>query len=143
VRQNVNQSHRKEGPMEQVTINTAVNVKSGPLVKLNAQVDSKAYVVASLALAKQASGDVTILPTNGAAALLVIHAHKDADQTAAKVEVTPSGTGDGNKLAVEGSLLVANPDVVSGLAPGGPRKLTVKNTGPDDVTVSILAAFNS
>jgi hypothetical protein len=129
--------------MEQVTINTAVNVKSGPLVKLNAQVDSNAYVVASLALAKQATGDVTILPANGKAALLVIQARKDADQSAAKVEVTPTGTDPGNKFVVEGSLLVANLDVVSGLAKGGPQKLSVKNTGTDDVTVSILAAFNS
>jgi hypothetical protein len=38
---------------------------------------------------------------------------------------------------------VANPDVITGLATGGPRKLTVKNTEAEDVTVSILAAFNS
>jgi hypothetical protein len=129
--------------MEQVTINTAVNVKGGPLVKLDVQVDSDAYVVASLALATQATGDVTVLPANGAAALLVIQARKDKDQSAAKVEVTPTVTDAGNKFVVEGSLLVANPDVVSGLANGGPQKLSVKNTGTDDVTVSILAAFNS
>ena len=36
--------------MEQVTITTSVNVKDGPLVKVNAKVESDAYVVASLAL---------------------------------------------------------------------------------------------
>ena len=129
--------------MEQVTINTPVNVKDGPLVKVNAQVESDAYVVASLALTRTATGDVTVLPANGAAALLVIQAWKDADQAAAKVEVTPEGTAAGTKLVVVGSLLVANPDVITGLAAGGPRKLTVKNTETEDVTVSILAAFNS
>ncbi len=129
--------------MEQVTITTSVNVKDGPLVKVTAQVESDAYVVASLALAKTATGDVTVLPASGAAALLVIQARKDADQAAAKVEVTPEGTAAGTKLVVVGNLLVANPDVVAGLAAGGPRKLTVKNTEAEDVTVSILAAFNS
>jgi len=129
--------------MEQVTINTSVNVKAGPLVKVTAKVESDAYVVASLALAKTASDDVTVLPANGAAALLVIQAWKAADQAEAKVEVTPEGTAAGTKLVVTGSLLVANPDVVAGLAAGGPRKLTVKNTEAEDVTVSILAAFNS
>jgi hypothetical protein len=129
--------------MEQVTINTAVNVKSGPLVKLDAEVDSSAYVVASLSLVKQATADVTILPANGKAALLVIQARKDADQSAAKVEVTPTGTDPGSMFVVDGSLLVANPHVVSGLAKGGPQKLSVKNPGTDDVTVYILAAFNS
>jgi len=129
--------------MEQVTINTSVNVRGGPLVKLTAQVDSDAYVVASLALAAGATGDVTVLPTSGTAALLVIHAHKDKDLSAAKVEVTPSGTADGTKLTVDGSLLVASPDVVGGLAAGGPRKITVKNVEAEAVTASILAAFNS
>jgi hypothetical protein len=129
--------------MEQVTINTSVNVKDGPLVKVQAQVESDAYVVASLALAKTATGDVTVLPANGSAALLVIQAQKDADHSAAKVEVTPEGTAAGTKLVVTGNLLVANPDVVGGLAAGGPRKLTVKNTEAEAVTVSILAAFNS
>jgi hypothetical protein len=129
--------------MEQVTINTSVNVKDGPLVKVNAQVESAAYVVASLTLAKAATGNVTVLPATGAAALLVIQASKDADEAAAKVEVTPEGTAAGTTLVVVGSLLVANPDVVAGLAAGGPRKLTVKNTEAVDVTVSILAAFNS
>jgi hypothetical protein len=129
--------------MEQVTINTSVNVKGGPLVKLNAQVESDAYVVASLALAAGATGDVTVMPASGTAALLVISALKPKDQTAAKVDVTPSGTADGTKLLVEGSLLVASPDVLGGLAAGGPRKFTVKNVGADDVLVSILAAFNS
>lgn len=129
--------------MEHVTINASVNVKGGPLVKLSAQVESDAYVVASLKLAAGATGDVTLLPANGVAALLVISALKDQDQTAAKVEVTPSGTADGSKLVVEGSLLVASSDVLSGLAAGGPRKFTAKNVGTGDVTVSILAAFNS
>lgn len=129
--------------MEQVTITTAVNVKGGPLVKMSAQVDSDAYVVASLALAKQTAGDVTVLPTAGAAALLVISALNDLDQSPARVEVTPEGSAAGTKLVVTGSLLVANPDVLAGLAAGGPRKLTVKNVGAQDVTVSILAAFDS
>jgi hypothetical protein len=129
--------------MEQVTINTSVNVKDGPLVKVQAEVKSDAYVVASLALDKAANGDVTILPAGAAAALLVIQAQKDADQSAAKVEVTPEGTAAGTKLAVTGNLLVANPDVVGALATGGPRKLTVKNTETEPVTVTILAAFDS
>ena len=129
--------------MEQVTINTSVNVKDGPLVKVQAQVQSNAYVVASLALAKTANGDVTVLPATASAALLVIQAQKDADHSPAKVEVTPEGTAVGNKLVVTGNLLVANTDVVGALAAGGPRKLSVKNTEAEAVTVSILAAFNS
>lgn len=129
--------------MEQVTINTTVNVRGGPLVNVNAQVDSDAYVVASLALAKSATDAVTVLPENAAAALLVIQARKNVDQSVAKVEVTPFGTKDGPKVVVVGSLLVANLNVIAGLADGGPRKLTVTNTEPDDVTVSILVAFNS
>lgn len=117
--------------------------KGGPLVKVNAQVGSDAYVVASLALAKQARGDVTVLPTTGVAALLVIQASNDADQSPAKVEVTPEGSAAGTKLVVMGSLLVANPDVVAGLVGRGPRKLTVRNVGAQDVTVSILAALDS
>ncbi|WP_028046745.1 hypothetical protein [Cellulomonas sp. URHE0023] len=129
--------------MEQVTITTAVNVKGGPLVKVSARVDSDAYVVASLALAKTATGDVSVLPTTGAASLLVIQARNDLDQSPAKVEVTPEGSAVGTKLVVAGSLLVANTDVLAALAAGGPRKLTVKNVGTQDVTVSILAAFDS
>lgn len=129
--------------MEQVTINTSVNVKDGPLVNVNAEVTSDAYVVASLALAGGKSGDVTVLPANGEAALLVIQARKDNGGAAASAEVTPSGTADGAKLTVVGSLLVANPNVIAGLAAGGPQKLTVKNIGTEDVTVSVLVAFNS
>jgi hypothetical protein len=129
--------------MEQVTINTSVNVKDGPLVNVNAKVQSDAYVVASLALAKGATGNVVIMPANGVAALLVIQASKDADQSGAKVEVTPEGTAAGTKLTVDGSLLVTNADVLTGLAAGGAQKLTVKNIGADDATVSILVAFNS
>ena len=129
--------------MEQVTITTSVNVKSGPLVKVNVQVESDAYVVASLALASGATGDVTVLPAKGEAALMVIQATKDTDQSAATVEVTPEGSAAGTKLTVEGSLLVTNAAVLAGLAAGGPRKLTVENTGAVDATVSILVAFNS
>lgn len=75
--------------------------------------------------------------------MLVIQASNDADQSPAKVEVTPEGTAAGTKLVVMGSLLVANPDVVAGLAAGGSRKLPAKNVGAQDVTVSILAAFDS
>lgn len=129
--------------MEKVTINTAVNVRGGPLVKLTAQVESDAYVVASLALAAGVTGNATILPNPGGAVLLVISAQKDKDQAVAKVEVTPSGTKAGTKFNVNGSLLVANADVVGGLAEGGPQKLAVKNLETEDVTVSILAAFDS
>jgi hypothetical protein len=142
LRQNVRRSS-KEDPMEQVTITTSVNVKDGPLVKVNAQVESDAYVVASLALAASADDNVTVLPATGAAALLVIQARKDADGSAAKVEVTPEGSAGGEKLVVAGNLLVANPDVVAGLAEGGPRKLTVVNKETEAVTVSILVAFDS
>src|SRR4051794_36444666 len=114
--------------MEQVTINTSVNVKDGPLVKVSAQVESDAYVVASLAMATTATDTVTVLPATGKAALLVIQAWKDVGKAPAKVEVTPEGTAAGGKLVVVGSLFVANLDVIAELATGGPQKLTVKNT---------------
>ncbi|HSK32460.1 MAG TPA: hypothetical protein VK903_03175 [Propionicimonas sp.] len=129
--------------MEQVTINTSVNVKGGPTVNVNTRLESDAYVVASLALIKQATGDVVIMPNPSTAALLVIQATKDTDQSPAKVEVTPAGSAAGKKLLVTGSLLVANADAIAGLAADGPQKLTVKNNEAVDVTVSILAAFNS
>jgi hypothetical protein len=129
--------------MEQVTINTSVNVKDGPLVKITGQLGSDAYVVASLALAKGASGNVAIMPPTGIASLMVIQATKDKDQANAKVEVTPEGTAAGTKLALEGSLVVTNAAVLAGLAAGGPQKLTVKNVDADDATVSILVAFDS
>lgn len=129
--------------MEQVTITTSVNVKDGPLVKVNAQVDSDAYVVASLLLAASATGEVTVLPTGSTAALLVIQAWKNVGKAAARVEVTPEGSAAGDPLGVTGNLLVANADVVGALAAGGPRKLTVTNTETEEVTVSILAAFDS
>ena len=129
--------------MEQVAINTSVNVKDGPSINVNTRLDSDAYVVASVALIKQATDTVVIMPNPSTASLLVINATKDADQKPAKVEVVPAGTADGSKLVVTGSLLVANADAIAGLAAGGPQKLTVKNTEAVAVTVSILAAFNS
>ena len=130
--------------MEHVTINTSVNVKDGPLVNVNVQVDSHAYVMASLALAKGATGSVVILPAKGVASLLVIQASKDKDQSIAKVEVTPAGSAAAaTPLTVDGSLLVTNAGVLAGLAAGGPQKLTVKNIAGDDATVSILVAFDS
>ena len=129
--------------MEQVTITTSVNVKDGPLVKVNAVLKTEAYVVASLALATGASGSVAIMAATGVASLMVIQATKDKDQSDAKVEVTPEGPAAGAPLAVEGSLLVANPAVLAGIAKDGPQKLTVKNTDADDATVSVLVAFDS
>lgn len=138
--------------MEQVTIDTAINVTGGPLVKLNAEVKSDAYVVASLALTSTGAGkkgDVTILPATGKASLLVIEATKDKDQTDATVTVTPSvasppATATFTTLEVTGSLLVASPDVIKGLVAGGgqPEKLSVENKETEDVTVSIIAAFS-
>lgn len=129
--------------MEQVTVNTSVIVKDGPVVNVKARVESDAYVVASLALAPSATAAVTVLPATGQAALLVIQAVKDSNKEGATVKVTPEGSAAGDVLTVEGSLLAANPDVVSGLATGGPQKLTVENKETEAVTVSILAAFNS
>jgi hypothetical protein len=129
--------------MEQVTINTSVIVKGGPTVNVATKLESDAYVVASLALASQATGDVVIMPNPSSASLLVIQATKDTDQSAAEVEVTPEGSAAGAALVVAGSLLVANADAIAGLAADGPQKLTVQNNETVDVTVSILAAFDS
>ncbi len=129
--------------MEQVTINTSVIVKGGPTVNVATKLEIDAYVVASLALAANATGEVVIMPNPSAASLLVIQATKDSDQSGAEVEVTPEGSAAGPALVVTGSLLVANADAIAGLAADGPQKLTAQNNETEDVTVSILAAFDS
>jgi hypothetical protein len=133
--------------MVEISVTASVRAAGGPTVSLGTTLEPESYTYASVDLdpagGTTAEGHVA-LPDGGEVVLLAVAARTRSGAhpgTPAKVSVTlaptPSGVGP---LAVDGTLLVGNTDVLTRLAPpSGPRSVAVKNEGTDPATVQVFA----
>ncbi len=130
--------------MTKVTVSAWVKVKDGPNLTISTELDPETVVQASVVL-DEAGGaapqkTVELLASGGTAAALALSATA-ADGKPATVTVVPkNGVDEGDPIAVDGGLLVANSAVLAALVAGGPRALTLTNAGTQKVTVAIIAA---
>jgi len=133
--------------MVQVSVSATVSIHDGPMLPVGTQLQPDSYVVSGADLDASGGADdsaeIALLPTSGAVALLALSC-TGADGGPATVTVTPAnGATTGDDLTVEGSLLVANASVLSGLVAGGPRTLTVTNTETTATHVEVVACLES
>ncbi|WP_298890048.1 hypothetical protein [uncultured Serinicoccus sp.] len=131
--------------MVTLSLTATVSVADGPMLPLGTDLEADSYVVADLTLGAAGSGsesqEVALLPDGGAMTLLAIRATSGGDLVT--VTVTPSNGGtDGDDLTVDGVLVVANAGVLEALVAGGPRTVTIENTGAAETRVSVLATLD-
>jgi hypothetical protein len=133
--------------MVEVVVTASVRAAGGPTVPLGTTLGPESYTYAAVDL-DAAGGTVAegqiALPGDGRVVLLAVAAKVRAGAhagTPARVSVTlaPTPSG-GGPLVVDGTLLVANADVLNRLAPpSGPRSVAVRNEGTNPATVEVFA----
>jgi hypothetical protein len=132
--------------MVQVSVSASVSVAGGPVLPLGLELTPDSYVVSEATLNPQGqagdSAEIPLVPDDVALTLLAISATDVATGKGASVSVVPArDTTDGAQVAVDGSFLLANPDVLGRLVTGGPQVFKVNNEGTAAATVRLLAAF--
>lgn len=133
--------------MVKITVNAGLAVEAGPNLNLNTVITPDSYTVGRVELgpsgSAEASGELPLLPDGGEVILLAVKA-SSGDGTPAEITVTPrNGATDGDGLTVQGTLFIGHRGVLAALVTDGPRTLGLENTGPDSVTVDVLAALDS
>jgi hypothetical protein len=133
--------------MVEVTVAASVKIHGGPTLPVSATLTPSSYAVAAVELGPAGAADeereIPLLPDGGTVVLLAVRARTAAGAPAI-VGLTPSNGGtDGSEIEVKGTLLVTNSGVLAALVADGPRTVTVKNTGPDQVKVDIITGLNS
>ncbi len=130
--------------MTHVAVSSWVKVTDGPDLATGVELDPETVAQATAAL-DEAGGatperTIELLASSGSVSLLAVHVVA-SDGSAATVTVTPrNGADSGAALTVTGGLVVANVGVLAALVTGGPRALTLTNTGAAPVTVQVIAA---
>jgi hypothetical protein len=137
--------------MVEVSVTASVRAAGGPTVSLGTTLDPESYTYASVDLdpagGTAAEGNVA-LPGGAGVVLLAVAARTRSGAqagTPVKVSVTltpvPSG---GGPMAVDGTLLIANADVLNRLSPpSGPRSIAVKNEGTAPARAEVFACHTA
>ena len=133
--------------MVEVSVTASVKVTGGPTVPLGTTLNPESYTYASVDLDADATTEhhVDLLPEAGTVVLLALVVKNPAGLTGstAALTITPvNGAKNGAPLTIDGPLLIANGGVLAALVDGGPRALTVKNTGGVPVTVEVFTCLD-
>jgi hypothetical protein len=133
--------------MVEVSVTASVKVAGGPTVPLGTTLNPESYTYASVDLDADATTEhqVDLLPIAGTVVLLALVVKNPAGPAGptAAVSVTPvNGAKKGSPLTIDGPLLIANDGVLAALVAGGPRTLTMKNTGAVPVTVEVFTCLD-
>ncbi|MDT0184477.1 hypothetical protein Q9S36_30240 [Microbacterium sp. ARD31] len=132
--------------MVHVSLSARLTVADGPVLPLGMDLTPDTYAVSEAVLAAQGdtddSAEIALVPDDVSLALLAISAKDVATGAPAPITVVPSrGTTAGDAVAVKGSFLLANADVLGRLVTDGPQLFTVTNEGTTPTRVRLLAAF--
>jgi hypothetical protein len=132
--------------MVHISLSARVAVADGPVLPVGMELTPDTYTVSDAVLAPQGdAGDaveIALVPDDVSLTLLAIAATVTATGKPAPVTVVPAHDAtDGDAIAVNGSFLLANADVLSRLVTDGPQLFKVTNEGTTGTSVRLLAAF--
>ncbi|MFE7408758.1 hypothetical protein [Isoptericola sp. NPDC057559] len=132
--------------MVQISLSASVSVAGGPVLPVSLPLTPDSYVVSDAALAPQGqagdTAEIPLVPDDVALTLLAIAATETTGGKGASVTVVPAHDAtDGDPVAVDGTFVLANADVLGRLVADGPQVFKVTNEGTVAATVRLLAAF--
>jgi hypothetical protein len=130
--------------MVQVSVTASVQVAGGPTMALGTTIGPDLYAFASEDVDAQHDPTVNLLPDGGSVVLFAVNALTRTGDPAS-VTITPvhAGHADGPSITVEGSLVVANKDVLAVLMADGPRSVKLHTESADAVTVDVLVGYDN
>ncbi|MFD6176237.1 MULTISPECIES: hypothetical protein [unclassified Isoptericola] len=132
--------------MVQISLSASVSVAGGPVLPVGLTLAPDSYVVSDAVLAPQGqagdTAEIPLVPDDVALTLLAVAATEAATGKGASVTVVPAhDTTDGDPVAVDGTFVLANADVLGRLVTDGPQVFKVTNEGTVAASVRLLAAF--
>lgn len=122
--------------MVQVSVTAAVKAAGGPSLPLSLNLEPESYTLHSVSLSPKGGTQPTDkVPLPAGAMTLFAVSVRDAAEKPGKVDMQLVA---GKVIAVDGSLLLANADVIAQLLTAPKREVSLENQGEVAVTVEIL-----